>query len=278
MDELKASLKMLQSWGLEVIFGQHIFAQENQFAGSDDQRASDIQRFMDNPEVKAIMSTRGGYGSARIIDKLDFGQFSRFPKWFIGYSDVCVFHSHLNIVLSVESLHATMPISFPTDAKANTTTESLRKALFGELDSYSFKPTQIIREKDVEGELIGGNLSVLYSLMGSDSEMDFDGKILFIEDLDEYLYHIDRMMMNLKRAGKLDHLAAILVGGMSDMNDNTIPFGKSAEEIIVEHTQEYDYPVIFGFSAGHIAENWALYLGRNISLQVQSDETKLSFI
>ncbi len=278
MDELKASLKMLQNWGLEVVFGQHIFAQENQFAGSDAQRASDIQRFMDNPEVKAILSTRGGYGSVRIIDKLDFGQFSRFPKWFIGYSDVTVFHSHLNAALDVESLHATMPINFPADTKANASTESLRKALFGELETYSFKPTQIIRKKDAEGELIGGNLSILYSLMGSDSEMDFEGKILFIEDLDEYLYHIDRMMMNLKRAGKLDKLEAILVGGMSDMNDNTIPFGKSAEEIIIEHTKEYNYPLIFGFPAGHIDENWALYLGRNLSLEVQTEETKLFFM
>jgi muramoyltetrapeptide carboxypeptidase len=278
MDELKTSLKMLQNWGLEVVFGQHIFARENQFAGSDAQRAIDIQRFMDNPAVKAIMSTRGGYGSVRIIDKLDFRQFSRFPKWFIGYSDVTVFHSHLNAVLGVESLHATMPINFPVDALANNSTESLRKALFGELETYSFKPTQIIREKDVEGELIGGNLSIIYSLMGSDSEMDFEGKILFIEDLDEYLYHIDRMMMNLKRARKLDKLAAILVGGMSDMNDNTIPFGKSAEEIIAEHTQEYDYPVIFGFPAGHIAENWALYLGRKISVEVHPEETKLFFL
>jgi len=278
IDEIRAAIRMFQQWGLEPVFGQHLFSRENQFAGTDKQRANDMQSFLDNPEIKAIISTRGGYGSVRIIDKLNFEVFKRFPKWIIGYSDLTVFHSHIHQQLKTETLHATMPINFPTNGSANSSTESLRKALFGELDNHSFKPSNIMRSGKARGELIGGNLSILYSLMGSRSEMNFDGKILFIEDLDEYLYHIDRMMMNLKRAGKLKHLSALIVGGMNKMNDNNIPFGKTAEEIIAEHVDEYKYPVVFGFPAGHTDDNRALFLGRNISLEINAKESRLSFV
>ena len=278
MDEIRAAIKMFQNWGLEPVFGHHLFDQENQFAGSDEKRAADFQGFLDNPEIKAIVSTRGGYGSVRIVDNLNFNQLVRFPKWLIGYSDFTVFHSHVHSQFEVETLHATMPLNFPKDGKANSATESLRKALFGELNSHIFKPTQVFRPDKVEGELIGGNVSILYSLMGSESEMNFDGKILFIEDLDEYLYHIDRMMMNLKRAGKLENLAGLIVGGMNDMNDNAIPFGKTAEEIISEHMKEFTYPIVFGFPAGHISDNRALIMGRAVSLLVDSEESKLSFL
>jgi len=232
---------------------------------------------LDNPEIKAILSTRGGYGSVRIIDKLDFRQFLRFPKWFIGFSDITVFHSHLNSKLSIESLHAVMPIKFPQDGVPNKATESLRQALFGELETQSFVPSKVLHSGKVSGDLIGGNLSILYSLMGSESEMDFDGKILFIEDLDEYLYHIDRMLLNLKRAGKLKNLKGLIVGGMNDMNDNDISFGSTAEQIIAEHVSEYNYPVVFGFPAGHIEDNRSLYLGRRVTLKVDSEITTLYF-
>ncbi|MBN1651491.1 MAG: LD-carboxypeptidase [Bacteroidales bacterium] len=278
IDEIRAAIRMFQQWGLEPVFGQHLFSRDNQFAGTDTQRASDIQSFLDNPEIKSIISTRGGYGSVRIVDKLNFEVFKRFPKWIIGYSDITVFHSHIHQQLKTETLHAIMPLNFPKDGTANSSTESLRKALFGELNAHSFKPDRTIRAGKARGELIGGNLSLLYSLMGSSSEMNFDGKILFIEDIDEYLYHIDRMMMNIKRAGKLKHLAALIVGGMNKMNDNSIPFGKTAEEIIAEHVEEYKFPVVFGFPAGHTDENRALYLGRKINLDINANETRLSFI
>lgn len=278
MDEIKSAIKMFQSWGLEPVFGTHLFAQNQQFAGTDKQRATDFQNFLDNPEIKAIICTRGGYGSVRLIDHLKFDRFHRFPKWLIGYSDITVFHSHANAQLKMESLHAVMPLNFPVDGKPNTATESLRRALFGKLDTHVFKPTKVMRTGIAMGELIGGNLSVLYSLMGSASEMNFDGKILFIEDLDEYLYHIDRMMVNLKRAGKLKKLAGIIVGGMSDMNDNNIPFGKTAEEIIAEHIEEYKFPVVFGFPAGHMADNRALILGRTVKLKVDAAESSLYFV
>lgn len=277
MNEIKAAVRMLQNWGLELVFGHHLFTQENQFAGNDKQRTSDVQSFLDNPEIKAIISTRGGYGSVRIIDNLNFDLFNRFPKWLIGYSDFTVFLSHLNAQLKTESIHGIMPINFPADGRSNIGTESLRKALFGELKSYTFKPTKVIRKAAVTGELIGGNLSILYSLIGSKSEMNFDGKILFIEDLDEYLYHIDRIMMNLKRAGKLKGLVGLIVGDMKEMRDNAIPFGKTAEEIIAEHVEGYKFPVVFGFPAGHSADNRALIFGRKIVLKVDSEESTLTF-
>lgn len=277
MDEIRPAIKMLQKWGLEPVFGNHIFSHDRQFGGTIKERASDFQYFLDNPGVKAIMATRGGYGSVQIIDHLDFKLFERFPKWLIGYSDFTVFHNHVNTVYEIETLHATMPINFDKEGKPNSATESLRLALFGEKVSYDFKPSKIGRTGEVEAEIIGGNLSIIYSLMGSKSSIDTDGKILFLEDLDEYLYHIDRMMTNLKRAGKLEKLAGLIVGGMNDMNDNTIPFGKTAEEIIEEQVAPYHFPVVFGFPAGHISDNRAILFGRKANLKVQTDQSFLSF-
>ena len=276
--EVKSAVKLLQRWGLEPVFGRHIFSSHHQFGGSDAERASDVQEFLDDINVKGILSTRGGYGSVRIIDKLDFSKFKVHPKWLIGYSDITVFHSHIHQVLEIETIHATMPINFPNDFIESQTTTSLKQALFGELDSYHLSNCQILREGRANAPLVGGNLSMLYSLAGSESDINTAGKILFIEDLDEYLYHVDRMMMNLKRSGKLDNLKGIIVGGMNDMNDNAIPYGKSAKEIIWETVKEYNYPVIFDFPSGHIEPNIALYLGRDIDLQVSNKELKLSFL
>ena len=276
--EVKSAVKLLQRWGLEPVFGRHIFSSHHQFGGSDAERASDVQEFLDDINVKGILSTRGGYGSVRIIDKLDFSKFKVHPKWLIGYSDITVFHSHIHQVLEIETIHATMPINFPNDFIESQTTTSLKQALFGELDSYHLSNCQILREGRANAPLVGGNLSMLYSLAGSESDINTAGKILFIEDLDEYLYHVDRMMMNLKRSGKLDNLKGIIVGGMNDMNDNAIPYGKSAKEIIWETVKEYNYPVIFDFPSGHIEPNIALYLGRDIDLQVSNKELKFSFL
>lgn len=276
--EVKVAVKLLQKWGLEPVFGRHIFSSHHQFGGSDAERASDVQEFLDDYNVKGILSTRGGYGSVRIIDKLDFSKFKVHPKWLIGYSDITVFHSHIHQVLGIETIHATMPINFPSDFVENQTTSSLKQALFGELEAYHLTNCQILREGRTNAPLVGGNLSMLYSLAGSSSDINTDGKILFIEDLDEYLYHIDRMMMNLKRSGKLNHLKALVIGGMNDMNDNTIPYGQSAKEIIWETVKEYDYPVIFDFPSGHIEPNMALYLGRYIDLQAYNSELKISFL
>jgi muramoyltetrapeptide carboxypeptidase len=264
-EDLQPSIDILSSWGLHVVLGKNLFHEDHQFAGTDAERSEDLQTMLDDVLIKAIICARGGYGTLRIIDKIDFSRFRTHPKWIVGYSDITVMHSHIH-TLGIETLHATMPINFSKNAEA---TEALRKALFGENLIYEAEPHPLNRTfsaATIEGELIGGNLSLLYALTGSISETDTKGKILFIEDLDEYLYHIDRMMLNLKRAGKLSHLKALIVGGMTDMKDNTIPFGKTAEEIILDAVKEYDYPVCFGFPAGHIDRNLALYLGRRAKL------------
>jgi muramoyltetrapeptide carboxypeptidase len=273
-EELEGAVSILRSWGLEVIFGGNLFKSEHQFSGSDKERAEDLQQMLDDNSVKAVISARGGYGTVRIIDKIDFTGFRKKPKWIIGYSDITVLHSHIHN-FGIETLHATMPINFTKNAEA---TESLRKALFGEEPSYEVGSHSLNRTGDARGELIGGNLSLLYALSGSVSDIDTSGKILFIEDLDEYLYHVDRMMINLKRSGKLDKLSGLIVGGMSEMKDNLVPFGKTAEEIIIDAVKEYDYPVCFNFPAGHIDRNMAMILGRGIELKVQDNNCKVSYL
>jgi len=273
-EELLPSIQLIESWGLNVVTAPNLYNQENQFAGGDEERAADLQWALDNENIKAVLCVRGGYGTVRIIDKIDFNIFSKQPKWVIGYSDVTVLHQHIYSNFNVATLHATMPINFFKNQEA---TESLRKALFGEHLYYEVNSHQLNREGETEGELIGGNLSLIYALCGSKSDIDTDGKILFIEDLDEYLYHVDRMMMNLKRSGKLDKLKGLVVGGMSDMKDNTIPFGKTAEEIIFDAVKEYHYPVCFDFPAGHIDRNWALVFGNKYSLSVSKNHTHLKF-
>ena len=262
-EEIAPAVQLLKDAGLNVVLGNHIYNKDHQMAGSDAEKISDIQRFIDDASIRAILSSRGGYGCVRIIDQLDLKPLAEQKKWFVGYSDVTVFHSHIHTNFGTPTLHATMPvnISAQPDERESISNQTLIDALFGKSLTYSLNDHPLSREGNASGILVGGNLSMLYSLCGSRSDMDTTGKILFIEDLDEYLYHIDRMMMNLKRTGKLNRLAGLVVGGMSDMNDNTIPFGKSAEEIIAEHTEEYHYPVYFGFDAGHTQPNKALRLG-----------------
>jgi muramoyltetrapeptide carboxypeptidase len=262
--ELQPALDTIHSWGLQTKLSKNLFDESNQFSGTDEQRAADLQDMLDDASVKAVISARGGYGTLRIVDCIDFSGFFKAPKWIIGYSDITVLHSHL-LVHGIETLHAPMPISFKRDSAS---TESLRMALFGDLKGHEFPMHPLNRKGKAKAELIGGNLSLLYALQASASDVDTKGKILFIEDLDEYLYHIDRMMMSLKRSGKLEHLAGLVVGGMTEMKDNTVPFGKNAEEIIYDAVKEYSFPVCFGFPAGHADVNLALYFGRKVSLEV----------
>lgn len=268
MDELKASITVFESWGLQVELGKNIFARERQFAGTDQQRAKDLQSMLDNPEIRAIVCARGGYGTIRLLPLLDFSNFKKDPKWIVGYSDITALHAHLNQHLGVKSIHGIMPINFPKDGTENQAIKTLKNSLFGKGNTYEFDRHKYNREGKVSGEIIGGNLSVLYSIAGTKYDIHTEGKILVLEDLDEYLYHIDRMMMNLKMSGKLQSLKALIVGGMSDMNDNSIPFGKTAYEIIRNAVKEYDYPVCFNFPAGHIENNYALVLGNNCELEI----------
>jgi muramoyltetrapeptide carboxypeptidase len=270
LEELQPAVHILQSWGYEAVFGENLFQSSHQFSGSDAQRASDFQQMLDDERIDAILVARGGYGSVRIIDHIDLSTFMQRPKWIIGYSDITVLHSHIHQLTGVPTAHATMPINFPSQVNTGEALSTLRQLLSGETMQYSWNAHALNRTGEAQGLLTGGNLSVLYSLLGSVSFPDTDGKILFLEDLDEYLYHIDRMMMALKRAGALSNLAAIVVGGMSDMKDNTVPFGKTAEEIIADVVAEFNYPVCFGFPAGHLTDNRALKLGVNHRLNVAS--------
>jgi muramoyltetrapeptide carboxypeptidase len=206
-----------------------------------------------------------------IIDQIDFTSFRKNPKWIVGYSDITVLHSHIHRHLGIETLHAIMPINITADDAPNDAQDTLKNALFGKIRSYSYPTTPLARTGEAEGVLTGGNLSILYSLMGSVSEIDTTGKILFLEDVDEYLYHIDRMLMNLKRAGKLSKLKGLIIGGMDRMNDNTIPYGRTANEIIAEAVAEFDYPVCFDFPSGHGENNLALILGRKVRLNVGAE-------
>lgn len=273
-DNLKPAIDLLQSWGLEVLIGKTIGLDHNQLAGTDEERAADFQQQLDNPKVKAIWCVRGGYGTVRMLDLLDFTQFKQNPKWIIGFSDITVLHSHLNL-MGYKSIHAIMPISL--EKASDEAIETLKTALFGKPLTYEINTDAKNRLGTASGELVGGNLSILYSLFGSPTAIECQDKILFIEDLDEYLYHIDRMMMNLKRNGCLENIKGIIVGSMSKMRDNEIPWGKDAFEIIEEITRNYSFPVLYNFPAGHIDDNRALILGSQVTMEVNDRKSILRF-
>ena len=249
-EEIAFAVKWIEEKGFVPVYDDRLFVEYHQLAGDDDFRASVMQDYLDRDDIDAIFCARGGYGTIRIVDKLDFTKFEKHPKWIVGYSDVTVLHAKMQ-QLGYQSIHATMPINFEKNTKEAL--ETLYEALTNK--------NAVCRDARPCVSTIGGNLSVLYSMLGSDLFPDTDGKVLFIEDLDEYLYHIDRMMMGLKRAGKLSHLKGLIVGAFSDMHDNAIPFGMTAKEIISEKVKEYGYPVIWDYPAGHIDNNLALVLG-----------------
>ncbi len=272
--ELAPALQILEDWGLEVVLGKHIYAEENQFAGNDAERAADLQAALNDPECAAILFARGGYGTVRIIDAISWENFIKHPKWLIGYSDLSVIHNTLQN-LGFASLHAIMPLEFATNSPESL--RLLREALFGKSYTIETGAHPFNRAGKVTGEVVGGNLSMLYSCLGSSTALDTDGKILFLEDLDEYLYHIDRMMFNLRRNGYLNDIQALIIGTMSDMNDNAIPFGESAEEIIARHAQDYEFPLAFGLPIGHSSHHLPLVLGEKVTLEINSDAATLKF-
>lgn len=273
--DIDEGIKLLEAWGLKVLVGETVNSSFHQYAGTDELRAKDFQRFIDDRSVKAIFAARGGYGTIRIIDQLDFSSFSENPKWIVGFSDITVLHSHIYANYQVPSIHGQMPMNVPDGTRPSL--ETLRKALFGEPLSYNYQSLIDRKNGSAEGVLIGGNLTLLVMMGGSVSEMDFSDKILFLEDVGEYLYSVDRMIWNLKRAGKLAKLRGLIVGGFTDLKDNDIPFGQTAEEIIFSHVKEYNYPVCFDFPAGHISDNQALVFGRKVRLEVDDDGIELTY-
>jgi len=269
------AVRLLQNWGLEVVIGDTLNASYHQFAGNDDLRARDMQRFIDDDSIKAIFAARGGYGTVRIIDKVDFSRLEQSPKWIIGFSDITVLHTHLHTLYGLQTIHGQMPVNIPDATTASLKT--LKKALFGDEVFYHFKSHSINRAGEARGQVIGGNLSILLSVLGSVSDMDYAGKILFLEDVGEYLYSVDRMLYALKRAGKLNNLAGLIVGGFTEMKDNDIPFGQTVAEIVMNVVSEHNYPVCFDFPAGHIADNHAIIFGRELHMNVSEHEVTASY-
>lgn len=269
-ERVQPALDALRAWGLNVVEGQSLRSEFFTFAGSDAVRASDFQRFLDDPAIKTIISARGGYGSSRLIDGLDFTKFRQNPKWIVGFSDITAVHCHLH-TFGIESLHATMPSVFFQD-KSGASLESLRQFLFGETPRYLAPAHPLNRAGTGTGELIGGNLCLMAHVLSTPSEVDTTGKILFLEEVSEYLYSIDRLMVQLRRAGKLSGLAGLIVGSFSHVKDSIDPpFGETAYEIIRRWTSDYGYPVCYGFPVGHEPDNLALPCGRVATLTVGAD-------
>lgn len=276
-DALYEGLRVLrEDWQLQVVEGATLHTGYHQFSGTDDERRSDFQRMLDDPGMKAIFSARGGYGSSKIIDGLNFSHFKKAPKWVVGFSDITALHCHLHRI-GVESLHATMPKLFGQEGGGQAV-ETLRKALWGEPLRYETAAHPLNRTGTASGQVAGGNICLLAHLLGSRSALDTRGKLLFIEDVEETYYNLDRMMVQLKRARKLDRLAGLIVGQISDMKDNeTIKFGKTAYEIIAEYAAHYGYPVCYNFPVGHVADNRAMIVGRQAQLSVTPEMAELRF-
>jgi len=272
--DLNDGIALLKSCGLVPVLGKTIGAADNQYGGTDKLRAADLQEMLDDDEIKAVWCAKGGYGTVRIIDEINFYKFVKYPKWVVGYSDVTVLHSQIH-KLGFETIHAVMPVGISRNTAVAK--QTLENAWSGKPVHYHIESHSLNRLGTGKGELVGGNISILYSLCGSHSAINTDNKILFIEDLDEYLYHVDRMMVNLKRNGMLRNLRGLVVGGLTSMHDNSVPFGKTAQEIVLDAVSEYDYPVCFDFPAGHLKDNRALIMGRSTSLEVNERGAKLYF-
>ncbi|MHC1703626.1 MAG: LD-carboxypeptidase [Tenuifilaceae bacterium] len=275
--EIHPAIKYFTSRGFMVKTSPHLFSEHHQFSGTDEQRASDLMNMIENKSVRAILCARGGYGTIRLLDHVNFRKLQQNPKWIVGYSDITVFHSYLNSWYGVETIHGPMPFTFPPDGGSNESLEYLLKVLMGENPTYHVEPHPFNKQGKAEGTIVGGNLSILYSLSGTDADISPVGKILFIEDLDEYLYHLDRMMMNLKRSGKLKGIKGLIVGGLTEMKDNHIPFGSNPHEIVAETLRDYNIPVCFNFPAGHTDPNLSLIMGRKVKLTVSDEGSTLKF-
>jgi muramoyltetrapeptide carboxypeptidase len=274
---LHEALELLESWGLQVLMGESVSARHNQFAGDDTLRAKDLQWALDHPEVRAVFAARGGYGTVRIIDQLNFSRFEWSPKWIVGFSDITVLHSHVQALFQISTIHGQMPMTIPEASSLSL--KSLQGLLFGTGWQYHVQPQSLNRLGEAEGILVGGNLSLLVSLVGSISDIDYQDKVLFLEDVGEYHYALDRMLWMLYRAGKLAKLKGLIVGSFTHLKDNEqVSFGQSYREIIMDRVKEYDYPVCFGLSAGHQSDNLALQLGVPIRLQVSESGTDISYI
>ena len=277
MEAAKAQtcINTLQSWGFNVMVGKTLGSKsKNYFSGTDEQRRDELQAMLDDENIHAILFGRGGYGMGRIIDQLDFTKFKKQPKWVIGFSDITVLHAHLYTKINTASLHAPMATAF--NEGENEFIQSLHKAIIGKKAKYSCAAHPFNKQGTVTAELVGGNLSLLANVSGTPSNINTKNKILFLEDIGEQIYNIDRMLYQLKRSGKLDELAGLIIGGFTDMKDTERPFGKTVYEAIRDIIAAYDYPVAFNFPVSHGTENYALKIGVNYTLKVGKTKTQLT--
>jgi len=275
--EIERADSLLKSWGLKVVIGDNVFRQSGHFAGTDEERAQDFQNYLDNPNIKAIWCARGGYGTVRIIDMLDYTEFKKHPKWVIGYSDITALHNELHNE-GIQSIHAMMCTSLTEDLSAiETSIESLKNVIFGSPISYVLEGSNYNKPGTAVGQLVGGNLTMLHTMLGSRTSIDTSGKIMLIEEIGEYKYHIDRMLQSMKRAGYFDNLKGLIVGDMSKLRTNTTLWGTSIEQLILDALEEYDFPIAFNMQAGHENDNRALILGAQIDLTVDSDRSSVNF-
>ncbi|MDB5248275.1 MAG: LD-carboxypeptidase [Segetibacter sp.] len=274
-EEAQTCISVLQEWGYKVKTGFTLGNQLNYFSGTDDERLSDLQQMLDDESIQAILFGRGGYGVGRIIDRLNFKKFKKRPKWLIGYSDITVLHSHIFSRYKIASLHSPMAAAFNDDEFKNEYIQSLRKAFAGKKAKYSCNAHNYNNPGTVTGELVGGNLSLLAHLVGTPSDINTKGKILFIEDIGEYIYNTDRMLYQLKRSGKLDRLAALIIGSFTNAKDTVIPFGQDVYDVIHDVVKDFKFPVCFAFPVGHTRENYPLKIGVEYKLNVGKNKVTL---
>jgi muramoyltetrapeptide carboxypeptidase len=271
LEKAQACIETLSTWGFKVIAGKTLGHQFNYFSGTDKERLSDLQHMMDDRNIDAILCGRGGYGTGRIIDQLDFSKFIKHPKWIVGFSDITILHSHLFSNYKIASLHAPMAAAFNDGEFKNQYIQSLHDALIGRKADYRTEGNMLDQKGTAKGILVGGNLSLLVNAISTSSDIKTKNKILFIEDIGEYIYNVDRMMYQLKRSGKLDDLKGLIIGRFSDMKDTTIPFGQTVEQILKDLVKDYSYPVSFRFPVSHDKENYALKVGVKYKLKVEKD-------
>ena len=277
IEKMQSCIETLDTWGYNVKLGATTHtSSSNYFSGTDKERLTDLQEMMDDKKIAAILCARGGYGMSRIIDDVSFKKFKKHPKWIVGYSDITVLHSHLHTNYNIASMHAPMAAAFNDGVTDNPYIQSIQKALEGEPANYETASHEFNKAGSAEGELVGGNLSLLAHLIGTDSDIKTKNKLLFLEDVGEYLYSIDRMFLQLKRSGKLDKLAGLIIGKFTDNKDTERPYGKSVYEIIHDQVKEYDYPICFDFPVSHEKENYALKVGVEYELEVEGEKTKLA--
>lgn len=274
---VKSAVKVIESWGLQVTVGESCLAVDGPFAGTDAQRITDLQQALDDDSVKAVLCSRGGYGMSRIIDRIDFSAFVASPKWIVGYSDITVLNMWVGTLFGVATIHGEMLLNYNNRNKTGRTITTVRDLLFGEQAAYSWDGVAV-HGRTATGILTGGNLAMLYSLAGTIAMPETDGKILFIEDIGEYYYAVDRILQSLRLGGMLSNLAALLVGDFSDMQDQRIPFGKSIEEIVTDVAGGFGYPIYFGFPSGHSDDNPALYLGREAVITAGGSSLNLKYL